>query len=67
YRVPEVWLFRNKSLKIYQLQQDNYQLRSLSLYFPEIDLSGIIARVFQQAADQGTGVALRELRRMLSM
>ncbi|NER47538.1 MAG: Uma2 family endonuclease [Symploca sp. SIO1A3] len=67
YRVPEVWLFRNKSLKIYQLQQDNYQLRSLSLYFPEIDLSGIIDRVFQQAAEQGTGVALRELRRMLSM
>jgi len=67
YRVPEVWLFRNKSLKIYQLQQDSYQLQSLSLYFPEIDLLGIIEHVFQQAAEQGTGVALRELRRMLSM
>ncbi|NES20702.1 MAG: Uma2 family endonuclease [Symploca sp. SIO3E6] len=65
YRVPEVWLFRNKSLKIYQLQQDNYQLCSFSLYFPTIDLLEIVDRVFQQAAEQGTGVALRELRQNL--
>jgi len=65
YQVPEVWLLQKKKLKIYGLQQGGYELRSFSLYFPEIDLLGMSDGVFQQAAEVGTGVAIRELRQML--
>jgi len=66
YQVPEVWVLRDKQLKIYGLQKDGYQLRSRSLYFPAIDLLATSDRVFEQAAEQGTGVALRKLRQKLS-
>ncbi len=64
YQVPEVWLLKNKKLKIYGFQQGGYELRSFSLYFPEIDLFQISDWVFQRAAEVGTGVAIRELRQL---
>lgn len=64
YRVPEVWLFK-KTLKIYALQGEIYQLQAFSRYFPEIELPELVSRVLQTASEQGTGVALRELRQML--
>lgn len=61
YRVPEVWLFK-KTLKIYALQEEAYQLQSFSRYFPEVDLPTLTSRVLQTTSEQGTGAALRELR-----
>ncbi|MEB3180005.1 MAG: Uma2 family endonuclease [Nostocaceae cyanobacterium] len=66
YKVPEVWLFKKSGLKIYSLQEETYQLQSVSRYFPEIDLPNLITQVLQVASQQGTGVALRELRQNLS-
>jgi Uma2 family endonuclease len=66
YKVPEVWLFKKSGLKIYSLQEETYQLQPFSRYFPEIDLPTAIARVLQVASQQGTGVALREFRQVLS-
>jgi Uma2 family endonuclease len=65
YCVPEVWLFKKSGLKIYYLQEDSYQLQSMSRYFPTVDLPALIAQVLQAAAERGTGVALRELRQQL--
>lgn len=66
YQVPEVWLFKKSSLKIYRLQGECYQQQSSSRYFPIVDLPDLIARVMQWAAEQGTGVALRQLRQQLA-
>lgn len=49
YRVPEVWLFRNQQLLIYQLQGDEYGIASQSQYFPEVNLSQIVARCLEIA------------------
>lgn len=65
YRVPEVWRFKKSGLKIYSLQGEAYQLQPASRYFPDVDLSSLIANVLQVASEQGTGIALRELRQRL--
>ncbi len=65
YTVPEVWLFRKTGLQIYALQAGAYQLQDFSRYFPQIDLPALIARVLQVASEEGSGVALRSLRRKL--
>lgn len=65
YRVPEVWLFKKSGLKVYYLQGDTYQPQSTSHYFPNVDLPVLVTHVLQVAAEQGTGVALRNLRQQL--
>lgn len=66
YRIPEVWLFKKSVLNIYALCEDTYQQQSFSRYFPEIDLPTLVTRVLQAASEQGTGVALRDLRQQLT-
>lgn len=65
YGVPEVWLLKNSGLKIYALQGATYEQQVSSRYFPTIDLSLLMAQVLQNAATQGTGSALRNLRQQL--
>lgn len=65
YKVPEVWLFKKSGLSIYGLSGDTYQQRSFSCYFPEVDLSKLISRVLTIASEQGTGLAIRDLRQQL--
>lgn len=65
YRVPEVWLFKKGTLKIYALTEDTYQQQSQSQYFPDADLPTLTMQVFQKASEQGTGSALRALRQEL--
>ncbi|MEQ9233038.1 Uma2 family endonuclease [Coleofasciculus sp. E2-BRE-01] len=65
YRVPEVWLFRNKQLLIYQLQGDEYGIASQSQYFPEVNLSEIVARCLEIAYQRNTSAAIRDLRQQL--
>jgi len=65
YRVPEVWLFETSGLTIYSLQGESYQQQAVSRYFPEVDLPSLVVQVLQVASQQGTGVALRELRERL--
>ena len=62
YRVPEVWLFKQKGLKLYTLQGEAYQEVESSHYFPGIDLVSLVKEVMRSAAEQGTGAALRQLR-----
>jgi Uma2 family endonuclease len=65
YGVPEVWLFKKSGLTMYHLQGQTYQQQPRSRYFPTVDLPGLMTRVLRIATEQGTGVALRELRQQL--
>ena len=65
YRVPEVWLFRNATLLIYQLHGSEYVVHTASRYFLDIDLPEIIARCLQVAYERNTSTAIRELRQRL--
>jgi Uma2 family endonuclease len=66
YRVPEVWLYKKNQLKIYQLQSDRYTLVTSSRYFPNLDVSALIAECFQIAYERNTSTAIRELRQKLA-
>jgi Uma2 family endonuclease len=64
-RVPEVWLFKQQQLLIYQLQGLEYQLQTHSRYFPDFDLPSAIARCVQIAYDRNTSAAIRDLKQSL--
>ncbi|AFY34719.1 Uma2 family endonuclease [Calothrix sp. PCC 7507] len=66
YRVPEVWLFKKKQLKIYGLRGDGYSVQTDSRYFPNINVSQVINECFRIADERNTSVAIRQLRRNLS-
>ena len=66
YRVPEVWLYKKNQLKIYQLQSDRYTLVTSSRYFPNMNVSALIAECFRIASERNTSAAIRELRQKLA-
>lgn len=66
YNVPEVWLFKNNQLIIHQLKSDKYEVSEHSRYFPDVLLSEVIDRCFLNAKEQGTGLAISQLRKSLS-
>lgn len=65
YGVPEVWLFRNEKLSIYQLLGDAYIVEPESQYFPGMDVSAMVTRCLTVAYERNTSAAIRELRRVL--
>jgi Uma2 family endonuclease len=66
YRVPEVWLFKNQTLQIYQLQIADCKLQTQSRYFPEFDLQSAIASCIQIAYERNTSAAIRHLKQQLN-
>jgi len=66
YRVPEVWLFKKQKLLIYKLQETTYHLQTQSHYFPEMNLTEVIARCLQLAYERNTSAAIRDLKQFLS-
>jgi Uma2 family endonuclease len=65
YAVPEVWLFKNYLLTIYQLEAGKYIPRNSSRYFPDVLIQEKIDRCFATAKENGTGAAINELRRSM--
>lgn len=66
FNVPEVWIFKNDRLTIYQLATDKYEVSETSRYFPGVLLQQTIDGCFVIAKEKGTGAAINELRRFLS-
>lgn len=66
FNVPEVWIFKNYQLTIYQLATDKYEVSETSRYFPGVLLQQTIDGCFVIAKEKGTGAAISELRRFLS-
>jgi Uma2 family endonuclease len=62
YKVPEVWLLRNKQLLVYKLQGESYVLGESS-YFPNV--REIVQQCLQIASEQTTSEAIRWLRNFL--
>lgn len=67
YRVPEVWLFRQQQLLIYQLQGDEYGVNFHSQYFPEVSLPDLVTRYLAIAYQRNTSAAIRELKQQLGV
>lgn len=65
FQVPEVWLFKKYQLTIYQLVADQYEISDHSRYFPNILIQATIDMCLTTAKEQGTGVAISELRQSL--
>jgi Uma2 family endonuclease len=65
YRVPEVWLFRQQQLLVYQLQNDEYILQPQSRYFPAVDLTNVIAQGLRITYERNTSAAIRDLKQQL--
>jgi Uma2 family endonuclease len=65
YCVPEVWLFKNYRLIIYQLANGKYIVSNSSRYFPDVLIQETIDRCFATAKEKGTGAAISELRRSI--
>ncbi len=61
-RVPEVWIYNNKQLKIYSFAGENYLQKSTSPTFADFPLIEMIPDWVQQAIDQGTSRMLRQLK-----
>ncbi len=62
YKVPEVWLLKNKQLLVYRLQGENYVITESS-YCPNV--REIVQQCFQIANEQTTSEAIRWLRNFL--
>jgi Uma2 family endonuclease len=65
YQVPEVWLWKKKSLRIYQLQAGVYGLQSQSLLFPAYDIPAMIQTVVEETYARNSSFAIRNLRQRL--
>ena len=66
YQVSEVWLFKNDSIKIYNLQNEQYVVSNRSRYFPDINILNLIADCFQVANNRNTSTAIRQLRQKIN-
>ncbi|MBD2168407.1 Uma2 family endonuclease [Calothrix membranacea FACHB-236] len=62
YKVPEVWLLKNKQLLVYRLQGENYVITESS-YFPNV--REIVQQCLQIANEQTTSEAIRWFRNFL--
>ncbi|OKH28581.1 Uma2 family endonuclease [Chroogloeocystis siderophila] len=62
YRVPEVWLLKNKQLLVYRLLSENYVITESS-YFPKA--REIVQQCLQIANEQTTSEAIKWLRSFL--
>lgn len=67
YRVPEVWLFRQQQLLIYQLQGDEYGVNFHSQYFPKVSLPDLVTRYLAIAYQRHTSAAIHELKQPLGV
>lgn len=65
-RVPEIWIYRNHTLKINLLESDRYVESSRSLVFPDLSVTELIPQLVQNAIAHGTSRMLRDLRTQLS-
>ncbi len=64
-KVPELWIFADRKLKIYVLGKDGYLESSISPTFPDLDIVQIIPELVEQAFTQETRRMLKSLREQL--
>jgi Uma2 family endonuclease len=60
--VPEIWVYRQSTLKIHLLTDSGYIETNQSQIFPDLAISTLIPQLVQQAISLGTSKMLRALR-----
>ena len=65
YRILEVWIWKDKVLEIYHLNQDSYELVLQSQFFPKLSVPELVNQCWQQAYEQGTSIAIKRLKQSL--
>jgi Uma2 family endonuclease len=63
--VPEVWIYRNRKLTIYLLQDGKYFESATSLTFPGLAIVELMQELVLKSIAEGTSKMLRELRSQL--
>ncbi|GAP98928.1 Uma2 family endonuclease [Leptolyngbya sp. NIES-2104] len=66
FKVPEVWMFKKKQLRIYGLENDAYIPQERSRFFPEMPIFEVVAECVQIASERSTSAAIRTLRQRLN-
>jgi Uma2 family endonuclease len=66
YKVPEIWLWKKKSLKIYHFESGKYVWQSQSRFFPTIDIPNIVQTAVKETYDRNSSFAIRNLRQRLA-
>ncbi len=61
-QVPEVWIYRNRTLTIYLLQNQTYVESSQSLIFQNFLIQTLVPTLLDRATLQGTSRMLRSFR-----
>jgi hypothetical protein len=61
-RVPEIWIYRERVLKISILDGDRYIDSDLSPTFPTLQIAILIPQLVQSAIENGTSQMLRSLK-----
>ncbi|CAN1210461.1 Putative restriction endonuclease domain-containing protein [Tumidithrix helvetica PCC 7403] len=64
--VPEIWIYRDRSLKIFVLADGHYQESEQSLLFPDLSIKTLIPQLVDRAIAIGTSGMLREFRQHLT-
>ncbi|MFM7603234.1 MAG: Uma2 family endonuclease [Pseudanabaena sp.] len=63
--VPEIWVYRDDSLKIFLWKDGQYVDSESSLLFPELEIKTLIPQLVQQGMAIGASSMLREFRKSL--
>ncbi len=64
--IPEVWIYKQGELKIYQFQGNSYLETDTSQIFPNFPVKQTIPQYVSRAWEVGSSVALREFNQRLS-
>ena len=64
--IPEVWIYKQGELKIYQFQDNKYWETDKSQIFPDFPVKQTIPQYVDRAWQVGSSVALREFNQLLS-
>jgi Uma2 family endonuclease len=64
--VPEIWIYRDDSLKIFLLADGHYLESESSLLFPDLAIKTLIPQLVSRAIAIGASSMLREFRKSLS-
>jgi Uma2 family endonuclease len=59
-KIPELWIYRQESLKIYLWENEHYLESEKSRLFPEMDIKNIFPYYVELGWQQGSSVALRQ-------
>jgi Uma2 family endonuclease len=65
-QIPELWIYRDGTLKIYLLENGKYVESLISKVLPNFPILTLIPQRVQQAFQQGTSSMLRDLRGQLT-